>query len=183
MNPDEQARVYIRRVASRDKRELIALNQASLHLHSPWITAPLTSLTFRNYLHRTRRDDCEGIVCCRKDTDEIIGVFNLNGITRGSFQSTTIGYYGTINQTGQGYMTEGLQLVLRFAFTELGLHRIEANIQPSNDASRKLVQRCGFVLEGFSPKYLFINGEWRDHERWVAMDERETLHRPHRLRT
>ena len=80
-------------------------------------------------------------------------------------------------------MTEGLQLVLEYAFTEVGLHRIEANIQPSNDASRNLVQRCGFILEGFSPKYLFINGEWRDHERWVAMDERDTLHRPPRLGT
>lgn len=74
-------------------------------------------------------------------------------------------------------MTEGLNQVLDFAFQNLGLHRVEANIQPNNDTSRKLVQRCGFVLEGFSAKYLFIDGKWRDHERWVAFDEREALHR------
>ena len=78
-------------------------------------------------------------------------------------------------------MTEGLKLVLGFVFEDLGLHRVEANIQPHNDASRRLVQRCGFVLEGFSPKYLYINGQWRDHERWVAMDDRESLHIPAKL--
>lgn len=74
-------------------------------------------------------------------------------------------------------MTEGLNQVLNFAFQNLGLHRVEANIQPNNDPSRKLVQRCGFVLEGFSAKFLFIDGQWRDHERWVAFDERDALHR------
>jgi len=72
-------------------------------------------------------------------------------------------------------MTEALQLVLRFAFDELGLHRIEANIQPNNHASRNLVQRCGFTLEGESKDFLFISGRWRDHERWVRVDARNSL--------
>ena len=172
----EQPRVYIRRLESRDKRELLALNQTSIGLHSPWISTPLTSHSFRSYYRRTLRDDHEGIVCCLNDTDQIVGVFNLNGIVRGSFQSSTIGYYSSATYTGQGFMTEGLMLVLRYAFEQLGLHRVEANIQPNNDPSRKLVQRCGFVLEGFSPKFLYIDGRWRDHERWVALDERESLH-------
>ncbi len=172
-----EPRVHIRRVESRDKREILALNQASISLHSPWITTPLTSHSFRSYFRRTLRDDHEGIVCCLKETNKIVGIFNLNGIVRGSFQSTTIGYYSSAQYTGLGYMTEGLQQVLNFAFNQLGLHRVEANIQPSNDSSRKLVQRCGFVLEGFSPKLLFISGRWRDHERWVALDNREDLHR------
>ena len=71
-------------------------------------------------------------------------------------------------------MTEALQLVLRFAFDELGLHRIEANIQPNNYASRNLVQRCGFTLEGESKDFLFINGRWRDHERWVRVNARNS---------
>ena len=170
------SRVYIRRVESGDKKELVAANQSSVSLHAPWISAPLTSHAFRAYLQRTRRDDHEGILCCLKESNKIVGVFNVNSIERGSFQSATIGYYCVANHTGQGLMTEGLQLVLPFAFEDLGLHRIEANIQPQNDASRRLVQRCGFILEGFSPKYLYINGQWRDHERWVAMDDRATLH-------
>ena len=68
-------------------------------------------------------------------------------------------------------MTEALQLVLREAFTKLGLHRLEANIQPGNTASIALAKRCGFELEGFSPRYLKVGGRWRDHERWAIRAE------------
>ena len=64
-------------------------------------------------------------------------------------------------------MTEGLRLTLKYAFKVLKLHRVEANIRPDNVASIKLVRRCGFKREGFSPKYLKIGGRWRDHERWA----------------
>jgi ribosomal-protein-alanine N-acetyltransferase len=64
-----------------------------------------------------------------------------------------------------------MHLVLRDAFTNLGLHRLEANIQPGNDASVALARRCGFELEGFSPRYLKVGGRWRDHERWAIRAE------------
>jgi ribosomal-protein-alanine N-acetyltransferase len=66
-------------------------------------------------------------------------------------------------------MKEGLRLVLRYAFRELKLHRLEANIQPDNIPSLALVKSCGFRKEGLSPRYLKINGEWRDHERWAIL--------------
>jgi len=72
---------------------------------------------------------------------------------------------------GQGYMSEALDLVLHEAFVTLGLHRLEANIQPANRGSLALARRAGFVLEGFSPGYLKIAGEWRDHERWALRSE------------
>lgn len=72
-------------------------------------------------------------------------------------------------------MTEGLRLVVQIAFTELGLHRLEANIQPDNDRSKKLVKRCGFEYEGTSRALLYINGQWCDHERWVIIDHRHQL--------
>lgn len=68
-------------------------------------------------------------------------------------------------------MKEGLSLVIHRAFEELGLHRVEANIQPENRASRALVRGLGFRLEGFSPRYLKILGRWRDHERWALTAE------------
>jgi len=68
-------------------------------------------------------------------------------------------------------MSEALQLVLRYAFRDLGLHRLEANIQPGNVASVALVQRAGFSLEGYSRRYLKIGGQWRDHERWAIIAE------------
>jgi ribosomal-protein-alanine N-acetyltransferase len=74
-------------------------------------------------------------------------------------------------------MQEGLELVKDYAFRSLGLHRLEANIQPDNHRSLALVRKCGFEREGFSRAFLYLAGAWRDHERWVAIDPRLTLHR------
>jgi ribosomal-protein-alanine N-acetyltransferase len=68
-------------------------------------------------------------------------------------------------------MSEALKLVVSYAFGELGLHRLEANVQPENAASIRLVQRSGFRNEGYSPHYLFIDGDWRGHERWAITRE------------
>jgi [ribosomal protein S5]-alanine N-acetyltransferase len=100
-----------------------------------------------------------------------MGVVNLNEIVRGAFHSAYLGYYGFNPHARQGYMAEGLGLVLRHAFRRVGLHRLEANIQPGNRASRALVRRLGFRREGFSPRYLKIGGRWRDHERWAIVRE------------
>lgn len=62
-----------------------------------------------------------------------------------------------------------MSVVIRRAFGELKLHRLEANIQPGNVASIALVRACGFALEGYSPRYLKIGGRWRDHERWALL--------------
>jgi [ribosomal protein S5]-alanine N-acetyltransferase len=118
----------------------------------------------------------------RRADDAIVGVVNLNEIVRGSFQSAYLGYYAFRPHAGQGYMAEGLALVLRHAFGGLGLHRLEANIQPGNRQSRGLVRRLGFRKEGFSPRYLKIGGRWRDHERWAIVREAWARGRPARGR-
>jgi ribosomal-protein-alanine N-acetyltransferase len=69
-------------------------------------------------------------------------------------------------------MTEGLKQVTRYGFGSLGLHRLEANIQPENVASIALVRACGFRKEGYSPRYLKVRGRWRDHERWALLSDR-----------
>jgi [ribosomal protein S5]-alanine N-acetyltransferase len=76
-----------------------------------------------------------------------------------------------VDYAGQGLMLEGISLAIDHAFHNLDLHRIEANIQPGNIPSVKLVQKLGFTKEGFSRKYLKINGEWCDHERWALTVE------------
>ncbi len=68
-------------------------------------------------------------------------------------------------------MREGLELLLRHSFRGLGLHRVEANIQPENNASVALVRGAGFRLEGLSKRYLKVGGRWRDHERWAITAE------------
>jgi len=102
---------------------------------------------------------------------ELSGVINISEIVRGNFQSGYLGYYAFAPHHAKGYLRAGLQEVLRDAFRNLKLHRLEANIQPGNERSRRLVQRLGFRLEGVSNRYLKIAGRWRDHERWAITIE------------
>jgi len=104
-------------------------------------------------------------------SDAIAGVININNIVRGSFLSASLGYYAGAPFAGQGLMREGLELVKGYAFYTLGLHRLEANIQPGNERSIRLVESLGFECEGYSPRFLMINGRWRDHERWALLLE------------
>ena len=121
------------------------------------------------------------MLVCRREDDAILGFFNLSQIVRGSLQSAYLGYAVGKPFAGQGYMREGIELVLRHAFLTLRLHRIEANIQPGNGASIALARGAGFRREGFSPRYLKIGGRWRDHERWAILAE-EWRARAERLR-
>lgn len=105
------------------------------------------------------------------ESDEIVGVINMGNIIRGLLQGAYLGYYAFAPHAGKGLMSEGMQLVLKHAFQKLRLHRLEANIQPGNQASIRLARRCGFVREGFSRRYLKVNGRWRDHERWAILAE------------
>jgi ribosomal-protein-alanine N-acetyltransferase len=168
-------RTYLRPVESRDRSEFLALMRDSKAMHAPWITPPLTERTFDLYLARTLRDDHEGYLVCRKDDDTIAGVININSIVRGSFLSASLGYYAVRTQCGRGLMAEGLGQIVQLCFGSMGLHRLEANIQPNNRRSIALVKRCGFVLEGLSRDFLYIEGGWRDHERWATYDRRDTL--------
>jgi ribosomal-protein-alanine N-acetyltransferase len=107
----------------------------------------------------------------RRTDGVLLGAINLSEIVRGKFQSGYLGYYIGAGYSGQGYMTDALQLMLAIAFRRLRLHRVEANIQPNNGASIRLVNRAGFHREGYSPRYLKIAGRWRDHERWALLAE------------
>ena len=156
--------------ASRKREaEFLERVKASQKLHRPWTAAPNTAEHFRDLVARSRKPTQESFFVCLIETGELAGVINLNEIVRGLFQSAYLGYYAFEPFVGEGYMTEGLSLVLDQAFGALGLNRVEANIQPKNKPSSRLVSRLGFRLEGFSPRYLKIGGRWCDHERWAVL--------------
>jgi ribosomal-protein-alanine N-acetyltransferase len=164
-------RVRLAFPARADEREFLALNRQSRPFHQPWITPPRTPVQFAQYLARCRRSDFIGLLLRRRSDDGLLGAVELSQIARGAFQSAYLGYHIGAPFARDGYMREGLGLVLDYAFRQLRLHRLEANIQPENIASIALVKTLGFHREGYSPRYLKLNGRWRDHERWAILAE------------
>ena len=161
--------VYIRPPQPEDEKAFIAAARASRSLHGAWVSPPSTPARFRDYLTRMALPANHAFLVLHRDSGALVGVFNLTNIIMGGFRSGYLGYYAFAGSEGQGLMKAGLKLVLRQAFTALKLHRMEANIQPTNTASTALAKSCGFKLEGYSPRYLKINGRWRDHERWAIV--------------
>ena len=163
------SRVVIRVPALADESEFLALAQASRKLHAPWTAAPSTPEQFRAYISRmSQPENAAFLVCCHSSGD-IVGVISVTNIVLGNFRSAYLGYYVFSGFERQGFMRDGLLSVIKHAFFKLKLHRLEANIQPGNVASIRLVQSCGFAKEGYSPRYLKIGGRWRDHERWAIL--------------
>lgn len=162
--------LYIREPNHSDEAIFLSMTAASLTLHQPWVTAPLNHEAFMAYLERLQQPNQKSYWLF-KDPQTLLGVFNVNEIVRGCFQSAYLGFYANAAFAGQGYMSQGLKLVLKVVFEDLGLHRIEANIQPDNTQSIVLVQKNGFQKEGYSPRYLKINDVWKDHERWALTRE------------
>jgi ribosomal-protein-alanine N-acetyltransferase len=163
--------VLIRPPRLADGEEFVSLMRASRSFHRPWATAPIDPEAFNAYLSDSRRRDFEAMLLCRDEDGAIVGFFNLSQIFRGRLQSAYLGYAVGKRYAGQGYMRRGIELVLRHAFLGLRLHRVEANIQPGNNASLALARGAGFRSEGFSPRYLKIGGRWRDHERYAILSE------------
>jgi ribosomal-protein-alanine N-acetyltransferase len=165
------ARVRLERVSARRQHEFLAAVRRSRSLHGRWVAPPASAPGYRHYLARVRRPTHAAFFVLRRDTGELAGVVNISEIVRGNFQSAYLGYYAFTPHAHQGLMREGLGLVIDQAFARLRLHRLEANIQPANKASTRLVRALGFRHEGRSPSYLKIAGRWRDHDRWALLAE------------
>jgi [ribosomal protein S5]-alanine N-acetyltransferase len=163
--------VYLRKPARRDAAEFVALNRSSAKLHRGLVSPPITPAQFNSFLKRSRQTNSACFLICRISDKQIVGAINLSQIFLGGFRSAYLGYYICTPYAGQGYMIEGLRLMLRYSFKQVKLHRLEANIQPRNLPSIALVKRAGFVREGYSRRYLKIGGQWRDHERWAILSE------------
>ncbi len=165
------ARVHLRAPTVEVADAFLAAVHSSRRLHGRWVTAPATPQAFTDYLGRMQAPINHALLVLRREDDALVGVYNISNVIMGGFLSAFLGYYAFAPLAGQGLMAEGLALTLRHAFGALRLHRIEANIQPGNTASIALVRSQGFRLEGYSPRYLKINGRWRDLERWARLSD------------
>lgn len=164
-------RVYIRKPRATDVEEFLELTRLSKSLHHPWINVPNTVEEFEQFLRDSRRHDSKAFLVCELETKAIVGVLLIKNIVRDDFQTGNIQFFVGKDHAGRGLMTEGLNLVLRYAKRRLKLHRLEANIQQQNKQAIALVMRCGFKMEGYSKRFKKIGGRWRDHERWAILLE------------
>lgn len=164
-------RVQLRPPVDADRDRFVHAWDASKRLHRPWIDPGDGGAVFDRFLERNRGTTDRSLFVTRTRDDAIAGVFNISQIFLGSFRNAYLGYYALRPHAGKGYMAGGLRLVVRHAFGDLELHRIQANVQPANVRSSELLRAAGFRIEGFHPRYLRIDGAWRDHVSWVITAE------------
>jgi len=174
--------VLLRFPVEADRDAFVALRQASREHLERWEPIPPSGPDpfgpgcFDREInnHNTEREQRWLII--EQSTNSIVGKITLGNIERGPFNNGRFGYWLGAGFEGKGYMLEALTLAVRHAFTPmaeggLGLHRVNANIMPSNGRSRAVLERVGFVKEGYSEKYLQIRGVYEDHERWAMTVE------------
>lgn len=158
---------YLRKPTRADGEEFVRRARASHHHLRPFVYVAEDLAAYRHWLAHGSRPEVEQFLVCDRADDGVAGFVNLNHIVRGTLQQASAGWAAFVPYAGRGHLTDGLELTLEVAFRQLRLHRVEANIQPTNPRSRALALRCGFRFEGYSPQLMKVGGEWRDHERWA----------------
>jgi len=163
--------VVLRTPQITDFEEWAALREASRAFLTPWEpTWPVDDLTraafrrrIKRYAEDLRTDTGYAFVIARYSDGALVGGLTLANIRRGVAQAGSLGYWTGLPFVRQGYMTAAVRALVPFAFNSLRLHRLEAACIPSNTGSIKLLEKTGFVREGYAREYLCINGVWQDH--------------------
>lgn len=172
-------RVTLRYPRMGDYAAWSALREESRNFLAPWepTWAPdeTSKGAFRRRIHRYTREIHTDIAypffVFGKTDGALIGGCTLSNVRRGVTQSVSLGYWVGAKFARQGLMTAAVTQLSPFVFRTLGLHRLEAACIPDNEASRRLLLRCGFREEGRARKYLQINGRWQDHVLFALLEE------------
>jgi [ribosomal protein S5]-alanine N-acetyltransferase len=163
--------VLLRTPAAADYGEWAALRESSREFLTPWEpTWPADDLSRSSFRRRIRRyaedlrtDQGYAFLINRTSDDALVGGLTLANIRRGVAQAGSLGYWMGQPFVRHGYMTAAVRAVIPFAFATLRLHRMEAACIPTNNGSIRLLEKTGFVREGYARDYLCINGIWQDH--------------------
>lgn len=146
-----------------------------------WTEADLARRVFASRVRRARQEAEEGtdyalfIFQPEAGQEKLVGGITLSNVRRRAAQFVNLGYWMGQQYAGQGLMTQAVGLCLPFVFDTLDLHRIHAAFLPGNMASRRVLEKNGFVEEGFAQKYLQIDGRWEDHVLFGLHRERYEL--------
>lgn len=169
--------VTTRLVALGDAPEMAALLAANREFLAPWEPVRqddyFTAVGQRGYLTDVLRQ-CESGTAVPHvivEGGRIVGRITLTNINRGPFLSCNLGYWVAEHANGRGLATAAVAQIVRVAFGNLGLHRIEAGTLPHNAGSQRVLERNGFQWYGMAPRYLKIAGEWRDHALYQLLSD------------
>ena len=163
--------VLLRMPQATDYGDWTALREASRDFLTPWEpTWPADDLSrsafrrrIRRYAEDLRTDQGYAFLIIRSSDNALVGGLTLANIRRGVAQAGSLGYWMGQPFARQGYMTTAVRAIIPFAFATLRLHRLEAACIPTNAGSIRLLEKTGFVREGYAREYLCINGTWQDH--------------------
>jgi len=171
--------ITLKPIRFRDKAEWDAVRAVNRDWLTPWeATRPKIESNSRlpsyygmvmalNKEIRALRSISLGIWLRENDSQKLIGQITLGGIIFGAMRGAHIGYWIDQRFASRGYTTRAVKLLTKFAFQTLKLHRIEINLRPENEASKKVAIKAGYVLEGARNNYLHIAGDWRNHITFV----------------
>ncbi len=170
--------VYLRPCQLKDFEAWAELRAKSRDFLVPWEpTWPDDDLTRNAFRARLRRicaeidrDEAYSFLIFRNSDDALLGGITVGQVRRGVAQCATLGYWIGAPYAQQGYMGKAIQAALSFGFGTLRLHRMEAACLPHNTASKRLLERTGFMREGLARSYLRINGAWQDHVLFAMLE-------------
>jgi ribosomal-protein-alanine N-acetyltransferase len=169
----------LRPLRLRDKKVWDVSRQRNREWLTPWEATrpeieshlPLPSFFGMVLQHRkdgeSLRSISLGIWLKEGESELFIGQITMGGIVFGAMRGAHIGYWIDQNYANQGYTSRAVSLLTNFGLNQLSLHRIEINLRPENEASKRVAEKCGFIFEGVRPRYLHIDGTWRDHLTYV----------------
>lgn len=171
--------LYLRPAAMNDCAQWTALREKSRDFLTPWEpTWPPDDLTrtafrrrLRRYLKEMQQDSAYSFLLFRTEDDVLLGGATLSFVRRGVAQACSLGYWMGEPYAGKGYMSEAVKAIVPFAFRTLRLHRVEAACLPHNAPSIRLLEKVGFVREGYARRFLRINGTWQDHLLFARLAE------------
>jgi [ribosomal protein S5]-alanine N-acetyltransferase len=171
--------VLLRMPQATDYADWTALREASRDFLTPWEpTWPADDLSrsafrrrIRRYAEDLRTDQGYAFLIIRSSDNALVGGLTLANIRRGVAQAGSLGYWMGQPFVRQGYMTAAVRAIIPFAFSTLRLHRLEAACIPTNAGSIRLLEKTGFVREGYAREYLCINGIWQDHLLYARLKE------------
>lgn len=176
---DKNSPVYIRFFEPADAEALLALhvrNRDFFQTYNPardeaFYTLETQLANIGNGKDERSQDKRYPFGIFLRETDELVGEISLFEVKRGPLQKCMLGYSLDQAHNGKGYASEAVRQVVKFAFKEAGLHRIEAGAMPRNKGSLRVLEKAGFRPEGLARKNVKINGVWEDHQMFSILDE------------